>query len=37
MPAVAARILHNLSLILVERLQETTTRYVKSRNEQAAA
>ena len=37
MPAVAARILHNLSLILVERLHETTTRYVKSSNQQAAA
>lgn len=37
MPAVAARILHNLSLILVERLHETTTRYVKSSNRQAAA
>ena len=37
MPSVAARILHNLSLILVERLRETTSRYIKTHNRQAAA
>jgi len=37
MPAVAARILHNLSLILVERLRETTSQYVKLSNTRAAA
>lgn len=36
-PAVAARILHNLSMILVERLRETTDRYVKLSDRQAAA
>ncbi|MDF1720680.1 MAG: cyclic nucleotide-binding domain-containing protein [Minwuia sp.] len=37
MPTIAARVLHNLSLILVERLRETTSRYVKLSNTKAAA
>lgn len=36
MPAVAARILFNLSLILVERLRETTAHYVKTDDLDAA-